>query len=138
MEIPQQPIQPIVDCIADEHYCGVDEDFVDNSIDDQGHYKFDDLPGKIAVFVTNFYGVEIKMAYDLSNYEASDIAYFTELIGGPERSELTVHQGNNHTSSIVYNNGKIIFNFTGMDSSYTSFNITVPAANVVDALRRLI
>lgn len=145
MEIPQKPInmeipqKPIVDCIGDEDYCGDEEDFVDNPIDDQGHYKFKDLPGGIAVFVIDN-GVKIRMAYDLSNYEVIDIARFTELIEsqGPEMSKLAVCPGNNQDSSIVYNNGKIIFNFTGMGSSYTSFDITVPAASAVDAFRRLI
>jgi hypothetical protein len=136
----EQILSPIVDCIGDEEYCGVDEDFEDKPIDDAGHYKFKDLPGGIAVFIMKFNGVEIKMAYDLSEYETSDIADFIKVVAthGPEKANITIHPGSNQDSSIIYDNGKIIFSFTGMGNSYTSYNITVPSASVVNALKRLI
>ena len=136
----EQYPSPIVDCIGDEDYCGVDEDFEDNPIDDQGHYRFKDLPGGMATFVMKFNGVEIKMTYDLSEYDTETIAEFTKVIAthGPGKAEIAIHPGANQDSRIIYDNGKIIFDFTGTGNSYTGYNIVVPSTSVIDALVRLV
>ena len=64
---------PTFDCIADESYCGVNEQFEAKPIDGQGHYKFKNLPGGMAVFIMKFNGIEVQMVYDLSEYKTVDI-----------------------------------------------------------------
>jgi len=128
-----------VDCTGNIEYCIDDDKFVNNPIDKFDHYKFKDLPGKMATFTLDIKGLSFELIYDLSEYDEKYIETFVRCVEerGP-RMEIEVCPGANQDSCIIYENGEITFEYQGAGNSYTKFKITVLSESVIDALKRLI
>ena len=125
----------LVDCIGDPRLESTNIDdgpLRGKSFDDKKHYKLEDLPGGIAIFIIRISDIAIRIKYDTSEITFVDLIDFIESVEDDYNCRLG-------TSNIKYRNGYIEFKFDGCAGNESvNFSIRIEASKAIRAFKRLI
>lgn len=122
-----------------EEINGSNENYKSNAYDDNQHYKFKDLPCKIACISIDTQFIKIEMIYNLSEITEDEFIRFVDALKNNTLCSLDMRPGSNQEASISTKNGITSFDYSGAGgSSHVDNVIHIQNKYLVDVFSRMI